>query len=309
MVEKKHLQQLLEIVEKGSFTKAASALYMTQAALSKSIKALEDKLGCVLLARTPRNVVPTPYGEILLAAARQVLPVISAAQIELEILKSSELGRIAVGCIPCFSEVLLAPAISAMLKSNPNLQCTINTNSWETLEDDLVNRRIHLHVGAPLVNPHPSIKHIEIPLSRILYFIRPGHPIFELENTTLNEAQGYPFIKLKSQTFQAFSGGFESTSESSPPFFSVECNDFGTVKRIVETTDSVGSCLEMMLSEDLRSGRFMEIPPALAGSYLWAAAYIAYWDDPPLGRMVQNLIGELLNVAGNWPSKTDDHSD
>lgn len=72
-VELKQLRCLVAIVDEGTFTDAAIALGVSQAAVSRSLASLERSLGVRLLRRTSREVTPTGTGLRVLAHARRVL--------------------------------------------------------------------------------------------------------------------------------------------------------------------------------------------------------------------------------------------
>ncbi|GAA0464693.1 LysR family transcriptional regulator [Streptomyces olivaceiscleroticus] len=72
-MELRHLRCLVAIVDAGSFTDAAIELGISQAAVSRTLGALEGVLGVRLLHRTSRNVTPTTAGVQVLARARQLL--------------------------------------------------------------------------------------------------------------------------------------------------------------------------------------------------------------------------------------------
>ncbi|MFD5847164.1 LysR family transcriptional regulator [Streptomyces chartreusis] len=72
-LELKQLRCLVAIVDEGTFTDAAIALGVSQAAVSRSLASLERALGVRLLRRTSREVTPTGTGLRVLAHARRVL--------------------------------------------------------------------------------------------------------------------------------------------------------------------------------------------------------------------------------------------
>ncbi|MER5936007.1 LysR family transcriptional regulator [Streptomyces sp. NPDC001928] len=72
-VELKQLRCFVAIVDEGTFTDAAIALGVSQAAVSRSLASLERALGVRLLRRTSREVTPTGTGLRVLAHARRVL--------------------------------------------------------------------------------------------------------------------------------------------------------------------------------------------------------------------------------------------
>lgn len=69
----KQLQYFVVSVECGSFKRAAEMLYTTQPHISKTLKSLEEELGCELLARTAKGVEATEVGKNIYNYARQVL--------------------------------------------------------------------------------------------------------------------------------------------------------------------------------------------------------------------------------------------
>ncbi|MGW2063609.1 LysR family transcriptional regulator [Streptomyces sp. NPDC001937] len=77
-VELRQLRCLVAIVDEGSFTDAAVALGVSQAAVSRTLASLERALGVRLLRRTSREVTPTATGLRVVAPARRVLGEVAA---------------------------------------------------------------------------------------------------------------------------------------------------------------------------------------------------------------------------------------
>lgn len=74
MIELKHLRTLTSLRDTGSLTATATALHLTQSALSHQIKDLESRIGGQLFLRKTRPVKFTSEGEILLRLADEILP-------------------------------------------------------------------------------------------------------------------------------------------------------------------------------------------------------------------------------------------
>jgi LysR family transcriptional regulator, transcriptional activator of the cysJI operon len=68
-----NLKTLIEVVRTGSFSKAADNLFVTQSAVSRRIKCLEEEYGCPLLDRSGITVKPTGAGKLVIAEARKIL--------------------------------------------------------------------------------------------------------------------------------------------------------------------------------------------------------------------------------------------
>ncbi|MFC2407278.1 MAG: LysR family transcriptional regulator, partial [Cardiobacterium sp.] len=74
MLERHHLNIIRAVIEHGTLTKAAESLYLSQSALSHTIKKLEEQLGAPLWHKEGRNLRLTQAGERLHRFARRVLP-------------------------------------------------------------------------------------------------------------------------------------------------------------------------------------------------------------------------------------------
>ncbi|MGF1911368.1 HTH-type transcriptional regulator MetR [Vibrio kasasachensis] len=121
MIELKHLRTLTSLRDTGSLTATATALHLTQSALSHQIKDLESRLGGQLFLRKTRPVRFTSEGDILLRLADDVLPRFANAQNELANLKEDVNGRLhmAIECHSCFQ--WLMPALKEYQSTWPSV--------------------------------------------------------------------------------------------------------------------------------------------------------------------------------------------
>lgn len=102
----RQLRYYVKIVEAGSFSRAASLIYVAQPALSEQISELEESLGTLLLQRTPRGVRPTPAGEILYREAASLLKHLDTLPDIVRTSVGSAQGEVSLG-LPAF----LGPAL------------------------------------------------------------------------------------------------------------------------------------------------------------------------------------------------------
>src|SRR5689334_22000914 len=102
MLERTHLEVVREVDRRGSLTKAAKALHLTQSALSHAIKKLEQQLGTAVWRRAGRQLQLTQAGEQLLAVAKRVLPQLVHAEERIARIARGERGtlRIGIECHP-----------------------------------------------------------------------------------------------------------------------------------------------------------------------------------------------------------------
>ncbi len=117
MLERIHLAIIREVDRQGSLTAAANTLYLTQSALSHSIKKLEQQLNTDIWLREGRSLRLTQAGQYLLAVANRVLPQLSLAEEQLRQFAQGERGTLRIGmeCHPCYQWLLkvVSPYLAA----------------------------------------------------------------------------------------------------------------------------------------------------------------------------------------------------
>ncbi|WP_028305188.1 LysR family transcriptional regulator [Oceanospirillum maris] len=108
MIERTHLKILQAIDRQGSLTAAAESLYLTQSALSHTIKKLEGQIRSELWVKDGRNIRLTQAGEYLLKEAKRVLPQLERIDETLSRFANKEQGSLHIGmeCHPCYQWLL-----------------------------------------------------------------------------------------------------------------------------------------------------------------------------------------------------------
>ena len=112
------IRQFIAAVEHGNITSASLALNISQPALTKSIRKLENSLGVKLLERHSRGVVPTSYGEILLRRGKLVEIEFEYASTEIEALRGGNQGAIRIGASPVFATLFIPKVSAQIIKTN-----------------------------------------------------------------------------------------------------------------------------------------------------------------------------------------------
>jgi len=117
MIERSHLEVLVEVKRRGSVTAAAEALHLTQSALSHSMRKLEQQAGLDLWIREGRSLRLTQAGDYLHSVAQRLLPQLELAEEQLAQFAQGERGTLRIGmeCHPCYQWLLkvVAPYLAA----------------------------------------------------------------------------------------------------------------------------------------------------------------------------------------------------
>jgi LysR family nitrogen assimilation transcriptional regulator len=148
----KKLDYFVNVVDLGSFTRAATHLSIAQSALSHQVRYLEIELKQTLLHRNGRGVTPTDAGRRLLAHARGILMQVRRARDELTETRDAMVGHIILGLPPTISRHLTVPFVKSFRNSFPKGTVSV----VEALSASVVERITEGRVDIGLVfNPAP----------------------------------------------------------------------------------------------------------------------------------------------------------
>jgi len=124
------------VVRTGSFTRAASELYLTQSAVSKQIKLLEEHLGAVLFERRARGIALTSAGEGFNAIVEPMLESLLANVLRLKAGHSSR--NVSVICTHAVAQYWLFPRLLRFNEQHPELTVNIHASN-EISESDIAD--------------------------------------------------------------------------------------------------------------------------------------------------------------------------
>ena len=136
-------QQLLcflRVAETGSFSAAARLLAMSQPALSRTIRLLEEQIGVRLFDRDTRNVALTAVGRELRPVAERLTGDHAHAFGAFAQLVAGQRGRITVAALPSLAASVLAPAIATLRAERPDVDVLILDGLSGTVIDAVARR-------------------------------------------------------------------------------------------------------------------------------------------------------------------------
>lgn len=121
----------------GSFSAAARALYISQSAVSQSIKSLEAKTGCTLFIRGPKNIKLTDAGEMLFKHVEQAYSLLKSAENKMLEMQSLTFGEIRIGVGDTILRYLLIPFLQQFIKSYPKIKIQVINRTSPGIIDSL----------------------------------------------------------------------------------------------------------------------------------------------------------------------------
>ena len=110
------------VADVGSLTHAGESLHLSQSAVSRQIRALEDSLNTTLFHRHARGLILTEQGELLFDATSSMVKRLDAASARIRDSKDEVFGELRVTTTTAFGTLWLAPRLSALYAKYPDLK-------------------------------------------------------------------------------------------------------------------------------------------------------------------------------------------
>lgn len=152
-MDMRQLRYFVAIAERGSFGRAAAALYVAQSALSRHMAVLEEELGGALFERSKRGATLSESGVLLLDRARYLLAEIDKTRDEVMAHNRELRGSVRLGGPSSLTQLLYAPLVDCFLERFPNVQLHLS----EGLTSDLIDRLMDGSLDIAIVtDPRPS---------------------------------------------------------------------------------------------------------------------------------------------------------
>ncbi|WP_227893723.1 LysR family transcriptional regulator [Burkholderia vietnamiensis] len=185
-----------EIVRQGNFGKAAKRLPLSQPALSKAIRLLEDELGVTLLERGRRGVAVklTSAGEVVLQHARAILAERERMQFDLDALRDLDRGELRLGLPPVGSAELFAAPLAEFRERYPGVSIHLHEHGSAELEQAV--RDGELELAATMLPVRTDLQAMFIRREPMVLAVPRGHALETHVRVHLHELNGVPFIAL-----------------------------------------------------------------------------------------------------------------
>ncbi|MGN0170477.1 MAG: LysR family transcriptional regulator [Lachnospiraceae bacterium] len=190
-----------EVARQGSFSGAARVLFVSQSAVSQSVKTLEEKLGQPLFVRTTKQVRLTPAGELLFSHVEPALRLIDQGQRRITRENTLEDGQLHIAASDTICRYFLLPYLSQFHRSYPGVSIKV-TNQTSLKCVDLLALQ---EVDCILTNMPNSRLGPDFSVRQILTFsdtFVAGNGYSHLRDCplTLAELQQYPILMLDSKS-------------------------------------------------------------------------------------------------------------
>ena len=189
----RQLRAFVAVVEAGSFTLAARRIFVTQSAVSHSMRVLEEQLNCRLLERSGKQISATDEGELLLKRCKRVLFELEQTTRDLDGLRRWGQTRIRIGAPHSLCHFLIPAVLREFRDCFPRCEPVIEAGDTVVLLDRLAGADLDLVVG---LKPRGRAEdgYRTIFEDRLTFVVSPFHPWAIDPASALTTLQDQQFI-------------------------------------------------------------------------------------------------------------------
>jgi len=189
------LRYFVAVAERLHVGRAAEALHISQAPLSRAIRALEERLGVTLFARSRRRVELTPEGARLLEETRRVIAQIERTVLELRGMASGEQGRLRIGFVSLADYGVLPGLLKTFKRVRPGV--TLALREMLSPEQAAALAAGELDFGLLLPPVSGEFEHIVMQRERFVVALPARHRLARSRGKlALSELAGDPFVMV-----------------------------------------------------------------------------------------------------------------
>jgi DNA-binding transcriptional LysR family regulator len=246
------LKVFCDVVETRSFSAAAAQNFVTQSAVSQQIRALENRFDRKLVERTRGNVRPTPAGEILYQAAKEIVSRYSEVQNQLQSLGQVVGGNLRIATVYSVGLYELASPLRRFLRAYPQVNVHLDYSRANKIQEDVLRGSIDLGIVAfPARRPYLVV--IPFREDRMVLICPPQHPLARQKQVSIKKLHGERFIGFERDipTRRAIDRILRSHGVSVR--YVHEVDNIDTIKRFVEVGQGLAIVPEPAVQTEVRS--------------------------------------------------------
>lgn len=293
-IDSRQLRAFISLAYNENFTVAAKDLHLTQSAVSHSMKALEQDLGCRLFDRVGKKALLTQAGEQLLIYAERIMSEMQGARDALNHLSNWGKVRIRIGASTTACEYLIPRVMREFKRDHANCIVTIVPGDSPQSIEALHQNRIDL---ALVIEPRREPQFDFQPLfsDDLKFLVAPTHPWAQQGKVTREQIgeQNYILYNKTSYTFQMVEAYFKRdniTLNSVIQFGSMEA-----IKELVKQELGVAIMAPWVAQKEIEEGTLVALP--LGSRKLKRTWGVSHWKDRRLSLPEENFISLCKSAA------------
>jgi DNA-binding transcriptional LysR family regulator len=289
------VEGFLEVARRGSVSRAAEALFVTQPTLTARLHSLERGLGTPLFVRTPHGMRLTDAGRAWAPYAERALRALVDGRDVLEQVRSASAGHLMIGAAPAVSTYILPGLLEKFVAAHPRVEVSVRTGHSENIVDLVLRDEVQIGLGRAI--RHPDLELRPFHTEELVLVCAPDHRFSRRRSVAMEEVAGEKLIMfdLTSSYYEITQAAFLSVGVKLRGL--MELDSIEAAKKMVERGLGVALLPRTALAREvdgktLRLVRMKDAPPM----YQSIVAYRRLDAGKPQGIVAAFLA--LLGAAG-----------
>ncbi len=295
----KQVEAFVEVVRRGTVSRAAEALGVTQPALTARLHALERELGQDLFARSGRGVRLTDAGRVFLPHAERALLALSDGRASIADLASGRAGKLVIGATGSVSSYVLPKVLKRFRTEHPSVELTVRTGHSEQVLDLVLAESVELAIVRQL--RHDDVSVTPLYDDELTLVTHPSHPFALRGSARLADvvAEGLVVFDRASSYYELTQALFVGAGV--PPRMIMELDNFEAAKKMLEEGLGVALLPIVAVARELELGQLASVPILDAGPVHRRMVVIRRNDVGPPGGIASAFLDLLLEMVGTEP--------
>ena len=259
-VRLRHMRVFSEILRKGSLVGAASALHVTPAAVSKSLRELEHALGVRLLERNKKGIKPTAAGERFQQHVADSLLSYNRALSSVADTNSVR-HRLRIGALPTAAGSIVPKALIQMFGPGEQASVNVVTGSYEDLAAALRASELDLIVGRIITRDTAGLSFEQLYEESVIAVVSPTHPLLQAGFPDFAAISNYPIVVTPvGSTVRDGVESFFFAHGIKPNALIIETLSDGLARNYTANSEAIWFAPAGLVEQDLATGTLASLP-------------------------------------------------
>ncbi|MFP4356461.1 MAG: LysR family transcriptional regulator [Phycisphaerae bacterium] len=274
------MQTFCDLVDTGSFSRAAEVNGVSQSAVSQQIAKIERDLNLTLLHRKGGVVAPTAAGEVLYKGAREILRRHEQLLGEVHSAVDAVRGVLRIGTIYSVGFSLLEPYIRQFITEHPEVKLHVEYTGWDQIYNEVGSGEMDLAVVA-CPQKHRAVESLALTSQQMSVILPAGHKLASAEQIDPQQLEGEKFVAFKTgiPTRRHIDRLLRSCRVS--PDIVMEFDNIQLIKRAIRVGAGLSILPEENVHRELRKGLLVSVPLRDPESFLRPIAILRRRGRPP----------------------------
>ena len=226
------VEGFLEVARRGSVSRAAEALFITQPTLTARLKALERDLGTPLFLRTPHGMRLTDAGRAWIPYAERALRALVDGRDALAQVMTASAGHLMIAAAPAVSTYVLPELLERFVAAHPRVEVSVRTGHSEDVVELVLRDEVQIGLGRTI--RHPDLELRPFHTEDMVLVTAPEHAFTKRPSVTMAEVAGQKLIMFDrtSSYYEIAQGAFLSSGVSLRGL--MELDSIEAAKKMVE---------------------------------------------------------------------------